>query len=146
MSAALRVTVMFTGSPVLADRIPLTCHPPIRFPAAPFAFQWVRPGPIGSWYTEFITTLCRTSKFALLRSHSRHDAFSTCAVSPVPTEPSAIACDQMYCVCHSHPLVNDRCSDARNPWKLLLLSLYLIWNWPNCGRARLPVIGSLRLT
>src|SRR5438552_16956249 len=90
--------------------------------------------------------LCRTSKVASLRSQTGHEAFWTCAVSPVPAEPSAIACDHMYCVCHSHPFVNERCTDARNAWHLLLLLVYLIWNWPNCGRGLLPVIGSLRLT
>src|SRR5207249_4732537 len=132
--------------PVLAVRMPLSCHPLISVPIAPVVFQKRRPCPIGSWYTEFMVRLCRTSKFESLLSQMRHDAFSTCAVSPVPTEVSVMACDQMYCACHNHPLVNDRCSDAMSAWNVLLPSLYLIWNWPNCGRGRFPVIGSLRLT
>src|SRR5712691_7499495 len=88
----------------------------------------------------------RMSKFVLLRSQARQEAFWIVRLSPAPTEPSLMECDHMYCVCHSHPRVKERCNDACSALKLLFASLVLTPNWPNCGNGRFFVTGSRRLT
>src|SRR5712692_4200314 len=88
----------------------------------------------------------RTSKLELLRSQARQLAFSTAILSPAPTEPSLMACDHMYCVCHSQPPVKRRCNVAWRALKLLLASFLFTPNWPNCGLGRFLVTGLRRLT
>src|SRR5690349_2216610 len=91
---ALRLMVMFTGSPDRPEMIPDRSHPPRILLIIPW-LRKRRRRPKGSWYTALVVKVCRTSWFVLLRSQARHELFSTLTDSPAPIDASVIACDHM---------------------------------------------------